>query len=89
MDQQKEKEQNPMKGKHEEDINLIANKIALLELGDQFHRRLPLELECEIFKCLKEEIQTKFIWGMGRGIYAIFQLKLLTKVIIIIILNIL
>jgi hypothetical protein len=44
------------------------------------HHRLPLELECEIFKFLKLEIQQKFIWGMGRGIYGIFGHKLLIKV---------
>jgi hypothetical protein len=37
-----------------------------------FHRPLPLELNCEIFKCLAEPIQTKFIWAMGRDIYAAF-----------------
>jgi hypothetical protein len=41
---------------------------------------LPLELNCEIFKCLPEPIQTKFIWAMGRGIYAAFRHKLLVKV---------
>jgi hypothetical protein len=44
------------------------------------HHRLPLEMECEIFKFLKLEIQHKFIWGMGRGIYGIFGHKLLIKV---------
>jgi hypothetical protein len=43
-------------------------------------RRLPLEMECEIFKCLKFEIQQKFIWGMGRGIYGMFGYQLLSKV---------
>jgi hypothetical protein len=41
---------------------------------------LPLELNCEIFKCLKVPIQTKFIWGLGRGIYGAFRHKLLVKV---------
>jgi hypothetical protein len=44
------------------------------------HRRLPLEMECEIFKFLKTENQQKFICGMGRGIYGIFRLELLIKV---------
>jgi hypothetical protein len=37
-------------------------------------------MECEVFKNFKLEIQQKFIWGMGRGIYGIFRHKLLTKV---------
>jgi hypothetical protein len=41
---------------------------------------LPLELNCEIFKCLKLPIQRKFIWGLGRDIYGIFGQKLLKKV---------
>jgi hypothetical protein len=41
---------------------------------------LPLELNCEIFKCLPDPIQKKFIWAMGRGIYGIFRHKLLVKV---------
>jgi hypothetical protein len=44
-------------------------------------RRLPLEMECEIFKCLAFPLQCKFIWGMGRGIYGIFGPKLLIKVL--------
>jgi hypothetical protein len=47
------------------------------------HRRvpLPLELNCQIFECLKFGIQRKFIGGLGRGIYAIFRHKVLTKVV--------
>jgi hypothetical protein len=41
---------------------------------------LPLELNCEIFKCLKLPNQRKFIWGLGRDIYGIFRQKLLKKV---------
>jgi hypothetical protein len=41
---------------------------------------LPLELNCEIFKCLKLPIQKKFIWGLGRDIYGMFGQKLLKKV---------
>jgi hypothetical protein len=43
-------------------------------------RPLPLELNCEIFKCLKLPVQPKFIWGLGRDIYGIFGQKLLKKV---------
>jgi hypothetical protein len=32
---------------------------------------LPLELNCQIFECLKFGIQRKFIGGLGRGIYGI------------------
>jgi hypothetical protein len=45
-------------------------------------RPLPLELNCEIFKCLPEPIQRKYIWGLGRGIYGAFRRKLLFKVIL-------
>jgi hypothetical protein len=41
---------------------------------------LPLELNCEIFKCLKLPVQRKFIWGLGRDIYGMFDQKLLKKV---------
>jgi hypothetical protein len=43
-------------------------------------RRLPLEMECEIFKCLKWQIQRTFIWGLGKGIHAMFRQKVLSKV---------
>jgi hypothetical protein len=43
---------------------------------------LPLELNCEIFKCLKLPIQRKFIWGLGSDIYGIFGQKLLKKVFV-------
>jgi hypothetical protein len=41
---------------------------------------LPLELNCQIFACLKFEIQRKFIGGLGRGIYGMFRHKVLKKV---------
>jgi hypothetical protein len=41
---------------------------------------LPLELNCEIFKCLQLPIQRKFIGGLGRGIYGMFGQKLIIKV---------
>jgi hypothetical protein len=43
-------------------------------------RRLPLEMNCEMYKFLKLPIQKKFIWGMGRDIYGMFRQKLLKKV---------
>jgi hypothetical protein len=41
---------------------------------------LPLELNCQIFECLKFGTQRKFIGGLGRGIYGMFREKVLTKV---------
>jgi hypothetical protein len=51
-------------------------------LKKQHHRRvpLPMELNCQIFECLKFGIQRKFIGGLGRGIYGIFRHKVLKKV---------
>jgi hypothetical protein len=65
------------------EINPMTEKMAIpVEVQQkQPHRRLPLELECEIYKCLKLPIQRKFIWGMGRGIYEMFGHKLLIKVL--------
>ena len=61
--------------------NSIVEKFAIVQVQQKkSRRRLPLEMECEIYKCLKLEIQKKIIWGMGRGIYGIFGHKLLTKV---------
>jgi hypothetical protein len=48
--------------------------------NDHRHFPLPLELNCQIFECLKFGIQRKFIGGLGRGIYAIFRHKVLKKV---------
>jgi hypothetical protein len=48
------------------------------ELSDRLP--LPLELNCQIFECLKFGIQRKFIGGLGRGIYGMFRQKVLTKV---------
>jgi hypothetical protein len=52
------------------------------ELPADRHPRvpLPLELNCQIFECLKFESQRKFIGGLGRGIYGMFRHKLLPKV---------
>jgi hypothetical protein len=56
-----------------------------MDLGTS--RPLPLELNSEIFKCLKLPIQRKFIWGLGRGIYGMFGQKLLKKVFCFVILK--
>jgi hypothetical protein len=37
---------------------------------------LPLELECEIFKCLPPSKQLKFVTGLGSDIASIFVPKL-------------
>jgi hypothetical protein len=39
-------------------------------------RRLPLEMECEVFKCLTLPTQLKFITGLGKGIYGMFGPKI-------------
>jgi hypothetical protein len=67
---------------NDNDIHSMTEKIApAVEIQQKPpHRRLPLELECEIYKCLKQPIQWKFIWGMGRRIYEMFGHKLLKKV---------
>jgi hypothetical protein len=81
MDKLKEKEQNPMEVKDQEDINLITKKMTLITLEEKhLRRRLPLEMECEIFKFLKLKIQRKFICGLGWAFYAMFRRKLLIKV---------
>jgi hypothetical protein len=59
----------------------ILKKFAFFKMREtEVPRRLPLEMECEIFKFLTQPIQTKFIWRMGRGIYGMFRHQLLTKV---------
>jgi hypothetical protein len=67
--------------KEEDQIELNLESKTLQNLLDR-HRRvsLPLELNGQIFECLKFESQRKFIGGLGRGIYGIFRQKVLTKV---------
>jgi hypothetical protein len=50
---------------------------------DLSRRPLPVELNCEIFQCLKLPIQRKFIWGLNREMYGLNRRKMLTKVWII------
>jgi hypothetical protein len=53
-----------------------------MDLLDCRHSRpLPLELNCEIFKCLDLLIQRDFISGLGREIYDMFGQKLHIKLI--------
>jgi hypothetical protein len=75
MGQQNQKQQNPVKEEEDNDNN--PTEVQPLK---HVRRRLPLEMECEIFKFLQVTIQHKFIWRMGRGIYGMFGQKILNKV---------
>jgi hypothetical protein len=44
------------------------------------HRKMPAELNCQIFYCLNLPTRRKFIWGLGWNFYAMFRQILLTKV---------
>jgi hypothetical protein len=44
------------------------------------HRKLPAELNREIYLCFNPATQRKFIWALGWGFYSMFRQKLLTKV---------
>jgi hypothetical protein len=71
--------------KEEQKVEETTSSSEELEITQKFpdgYRRvpLPLELNCQIFECLKFGIQRKFIGGLGRGIYEIFRQKVLTKV---------
>jgi CRISPR/Cas system CMR subunit Cmr6 (Cas7 group RAMP superfamily) len=64
------------------DINPTLKKWNLAKIlqRKKVHRRLPLEMECEIFKFLKLKMQQKLIYGMGIGIYGMYSQRVLTKV---------
>jgi hypothetical protein len=49
------------------------------------HRKLPTELERQIYLYFNEAAQLKFIWGLGWNFYEMFRHRLLIKVILIII----
>jgi hypothetical protein len=75
-------------GDNGNELRELKMKMAALEVQNSRNGRrfpLPLELNCQIFECLKFGIQRKFIGGLGRGIYGIFRLKILTKVALIVI----
>jgi hypothetical protein len=59
-------------------LKMAALEVQNLRYGHRIP--LPLELNCQIFECLKFGIQRKFMGGLGRGIYGIFRQKVLTKV---------
>jgi hypothetical protein len=44
------------------------------------YRKLPTELNHQIYLCFSPATQRKFIWGLGWDFYAMFRYKLLTKV---------
>jgi hypothetical protein len=44
------------------------------------HRKLPAEMNREIFLCFKPATQRKYICGLGWDFYAMFRYRLLTKV---------
>jgi hypothetical protein len=44
------------------------------------HRKLPAELNREIYLCFNPANQRKFIYGLGWDFYAMFRYKLLKKV---------
>jgi hypothetical protein len=44
------------------------------------HRKLPSELNQQIFLCLNPATRRKFILGLGWNFYAMFRHRLLTKV---------
>jgi hypothetical protein len=74
-----------LEGKQKKTINLDQMELELTSekhqnLLDRHRLPLPLELNCQIFECLKAPIQTKFICELGRGIYGMFRQKVLTKV---------
>jgi hypothetical protein len=51
-----------------------------VDLPRSRHRKLPAELNQQIFLCLNPAAQLKFIYGLGWDFYAMFRHKLLTKV---------
>jgi CRISPR/Cas system CMR subunit Cmr6 (Cas7 group RAMP superfamily) len=79
-------QQNQRLQKVGEDLNNGTNPVvkkwnfAKILQRKKERRRLPLEMECEIFKFLKLKMQQKLIHGMGRGIYGMFSQRILTKV---------
>jgi hypothetical protein len=44
------------------------------------HRKLPAELNQQIYLCFNPAAQRKFIYGLGWNFYAMFRHRLLAKV---------
>jgi hypothetical protein len=58
-----------------------STTMANLPLSPRPHyRKLPAELNQQIFFCFNPATQRKFICGLGWDFYAMFRHKLLTKV---------
>jgi hypothetical protein len=51
-----------------------------MDLTRPNYRKLPAELNQQIFLCFKTAAQRKFIYGLGWNFYAMFRYSLLTKV---------
>jgi hypothetical protein len=67
--------------KYRYEVCISESEIPTKDLSSgSYSRPLPLEMNCEIFGCLKLPIQRKFICGLGRGIYGISRQKVLKKV---------
>jgi hypothetical protein len=82
MGQNKEKQQKATKEEKDGNQSIVKKFVAFRKLKHKKtrHRRLPLEMECEIFKFLKLELQQRLICGMGQGIYGIYGQRVLIKV---------
>jgi hypothetical protein len=53
-----------------------------MDLLSRPHRKLPAELDRQIFLCFNPATQLKFIWGLGWDFYDMFRHRLLIKVFI-------
>jgi hypothetical protein len=59
---------------------LRAGIFSCIGLPRPRHRKLPAELDREIFLFLMPATRRKFIWGLNWDFYAMFRYRLLTKV---------
>jgi hypothetical protein len=53
-----------------------------MDLPRSRHRKLPAELNSQIFLCFNPATQRKFICGLGWDFYAMFRRRLHAKVFI-------
>jgi hypothetical protein len=51
-----------------------------MDLPSALHRKLPAELNREVFLCFNMATQRKFVWQLGWHFYAMFRHRLLKKV---------
>jgi hypothetical protein len=63
-------------------VNLVTGTSTTtpIDLSFRPHRKLPAELNREIYLCFNPATQRKFIYGLGWDFYAMFRYKLLKKV---------